>query len=97
MTSNAATKKKSATKAQANSSADLKERAAKTMEKGVEAAQDTFEQVAFQAELATEKAGEEFRKLTDSGTKFVRENPGVAVAGALGVGILVGLAIRGRD
>ncbi len=75
----------------------IKERAAKTIEKGVEAAQDSFEQAAFQAELAKEQAGEELRKLTDSGTKFVRENPGTAVVGALGLGILVGLALRGRD
>ena len=75
----------------------IKDRAAKTVEKGVEAAQDTFEQAAFQAELATEQAGEELRKMTESGTKFVRENPGTAVIGAVGLGILVGLALRGRD
>ncbi|SIT90284.1 hypothetical protein SAMN05421665_3052 [Yoonia rosea] len=75
----------------------IKERATKTVEKGVEAAQDTFEQAAFQAELATEQAGEELRKLTASGTKFVRDNPGTAVVGAVGLGILVGLALRSRD
>jgi ElaB/YqjD/DUF883 family membrane-anchored ribosome-binding protein len=82
---------------QGDAATAIKERAAKTVEKGVEAAQDTFEQVAFQAELATEQAGEEFRKVAESGTKFVRENPGTAIVGALGVGILVGLALRGRD
>lgn len=77
--------------------AAIKDRATKTLEKGVEAAQDTYEQAAFQAELATEQAGEELRKLTASGTKFVRDNPGTAVVGAVGLGILVGLALRGRD
>lgn len=75
----------------------IKERATKTVEKGVEAAQETFEQAAFQAELAKEQASEELRKVTESGTKFVRENPGTAIVGAVGVGILVGLALRGRD
>ncbi|PJI84468.1 hypothetical protein BC777_3528 [Yoonia maricola] len=76
---------------------DVKKRAAKTVEKGVDAAQETFEQVAFQAELATEQASEELRKVAETGTKFVRENPGTAIVGALGVGILLGLALRGRD
>lgn len=92
-----ATLDKGLEKSQDKNVSDIKQRAAKTMEKGVEAAQDTFEQAAFQAELATEQAGEELRKVTDSGTKFVRENPGTAIVGAVGLGILVGLALRGRD
>ncbi len=80
-----------------DAAAAIKDRAAKTVEKTVEAAQDTYEQVAFQAELATEQASEELRKVAETGTKFVRENPGTAIVGAVGVGILVGLALRGRD
>ncbi|WP_420862970.1 hypothetical protein [Algirhabdus cladophorae] len=80
-----------------STSSSVKDRAAKTLEKGVQAAQDTFEQAAFQAELATEQAGTELRKITDASAKFVRNNPGTAVAGAVGVGILVGLALRGRS
>ena len=32
----------------------------------------------------------------DEGTRFVRENPGIALAGALGLGVLIGLSLRGR-
>jgi ElaB/YqjD/DUF883 family membrane-anchored ribosome-binding protein len=66
------------------------ERAAKTLESGIETAQDQIANV-------TDQASEEFRKFSETGTKFVRENPGVSMAGALGVGILLGLALRGRD
>lgn len=34
---------------------------------------------------------------TDDGRRFVRENPGVALAGAVGLGVLVGLALRSRS
>lgn len=67
----------------------LKDRAMEKIEHGMETTQETFEQL-------TEQASEELRKLTETGTKFVRENPGTAVAGAVGLGILVGLALRGR-
>lgn len=75
----------------------MKERATEAVEKGVDVAKETAAQASAQAQLAAERANDEFRKLTDTGTQFVRENPGAAVAGALGVGILVGLALRGRD
>ena len=79
------------------SSPAMKERATDAVEKSVEVAKDTAAQASEQAQLAAERANDEFRKLTETGTQFVRENPGAAVAGALGVGILVGLALRGRD
>ena len=72
------------------SAAALKERAVDAVEHGLDVGKETFEQ-------ATEQATQEIRKLTETSSKFVRENPGAAVAGALGVGILVGLALRGRD
>lgn len=75
----------------------MKERAAETLEKSVDVAQETVAQATEQAKLVTEQANEEIRKMAETGTKFVRENPGAAVAGAIGVGILVGLALRGRD
>lgn len=68
----------------------LKNGVTESIEDTVGAAQETAKQVADQAT-------DEFRKMSESGTKFVRDNPGVAVAGALGVGILVGLVLRGRD
>jgi len=80
-----------------NSASAMKERAAEKLEKGVEAAQETVAQATEQAKLATDQASEEIRKMAETGTKFVRKNPGAAVAGAVGVGILLGLALRGRD
>ena len=48
------------------------------------------------AEAARREIGEAAKRTSDEGTRFVRENPGLALAGALGVGILIGLAVRGR-
>jgi len=75
----------------------IKDQAADTVEKGVEAAQDTIDQVSRQAQLVTEQASEEFGKMLTTGTRFVRENPGTAIAGAVGVGVLMGLVLRSRD
>jgi len=54
------------------STSAIKDRASKTLEKGVETARETT-------------------------AHFVRENPGLAVAGAIGVGVLIGLMVRNRD
>ncbi len=78
-------------------SAPMKERAAEAIEKGVETAQEAATEARLQAQIAAERANDELRKMTETGTKFVRENPGTAVVGALGVGLLLGLALRGRD
>lgn len=45
---------------------------------------------------ATQKISETAATATEQGTAFVRENPGLALAGALGVGVLIGLAMRER-
>lgn len=42
------------------------------------------------------KAQEVGRTATQKGTAFVQENPGMALAGAVGLGVLLGLAIRPR-
>ena len=75
----------------------VKERAAEAIENGMDAVKDTAVEARLQAEIAAERANDEIGKLADRGTNFVRQNPGAAVAGALGVGILVGLALRSRD
>lgn len=80
-----------------NSVSAAKKRAAEKLETGIETVQETAAQVADQAKVMSDQANEEFRKLTEIGTQFVRENPGAAIAGAVGVGILLGLALRGRD
>lgn len=45
---------------------------------------------------ASQKISETAATATEQGTAFVRENPGLALAGALGVGVLIGLAMRER-
>ncbi len=79
------------------SAATMKDRAAEVVGKGVETVQDAATEASLQAQIAAERANDEIRKLADTGTKFVRENPGAAVVGAVGLGILLGLALRGRD
>ncbi len=46
------------------------------------------------AETAKTHVGEPLKSATDQGSKFVKENPMLAVAGAVGVGVLIGLAVR---
>ena len=79
------------------STSAIKDRASKTLEKGVETARETTAQAVDQAKIASEQVTEEIGKLTESGSRFVRENPGLAVAGAIGVGVLIGLMVRNRD
>jgi ElaB/YqjD/DUF883 family membrane-anchored ribosome-binding protein len=43
-----------------------------------------------------EQASETARDATAQGARFVRENPGLALAGALGLGLIIGLSVRGR-
>ncbi|SNT23260.1 DUF883 family protein [Tropicimonas sediminicola] len=44
-----------------------------------------------------QQLGETAQQATEEGARFVRENPGLALAGALGVGLLIGLSVRGRS
>ncbi|WP_371225281.1 hypothetical protein [Roseovarius sp. 2305UL8-3] len=67
----------------------IAERVKAQVEEGVAQTQDALEQVASQT-------ADELRKVSDQSSKFVRENPGIAVAGAVGIGVLIGLALRGR-
>lgn len=48
------------------------------------------------ADAARREVGEVARRTSDEGARFVRENPGLALAGAVGFGVLIGLALRGR-
>lgn len=60
------------------------------VEDGIAQTQDALEN-------AVAQTSDELRKIGDKSTGFVRENPGMAVAGAVTVGVLIGLALRGRS
>jgi len=72
-----------------NSDKSFAENAKTSVEETLEKANETLDQVST-------KAKSEIRKASEQSTEFVRENPGVAVVGAIGIGILVGLALRQR-
>lgn len=57
---------------------------------------DSMSEARDALDTATQRASEEVRKAADQTTTFVRENPGTALLGALGLGVLVGLAMRSR-
>ena len=60
------------------------------------AVQDTLESAHDTLDRASAQAQKDLRKVTDQTTSFVRENPGVAIAGAVGLGVLIGLTMRNR-
>ena len=72
------------------SAEELKNRVIDNITETAEVAEDAVMQAAGQA-------SEQLQKVAETSRTFVRENPGVALAGALGVGVIVGLALRGRD
>lgn len=58
--------------------------------------EDAAEQLRDTASAAIEQGSAELKRAADGSAKFVRENPGLAVAGALGLGVLIGLSLRNR-
>ncbi|WP_299694489.1 hypothetical protein [uncultured Tateyamaria sp.] len=72
-----------------NSAQSLKDAATSQVADIVEQAQDGFDK-------AVTHGSDEFKRLSDQSTKFVRENPAIALAGAAGVGLLIGLAVSKR-
>lgn len=65
---------------------DLRETVEKTMEDGARVAED-----------AVARAQNNMRVASRGATDAVRENPGLALAGALGFGVLLGLALARRS
>jgi ElaB/YqjD/DUF883 family membrane-anchored ribosome-binding protein len=55
----------------------------------VQAGRETMQQ-------AGQKVSDTAMTATEQGMSFVRQNPGLALAGAFGVGVLIGLAARER-
>jgi ElaB/YqjD/DUF883 family membrane-anchored ribosome-binding protein len=43
-----------------------------------------------------DQVGTTARQLSSDGADFVRQNPGLALAGALGLGLVIGLSMRNR-
>lgn len=79
----------------------LKETGAQSGEPGItEKAREHIDSQVQTARAATDAArqqiGDSVSQATDESARFVRENPGLALAGAVGVGVLIGLAMRGR-
>ncbi|MEL6585116.1 MAG: hypothetical protein AAFQ50_00430 [Pseudomonadota bacterium] len=69
--------------------ASLKDAAAAQVNDLVEQAQDSFDK-------AVSQGSDELERLGRQSSTFVRENPGLALAGAAGIGLLIGLAISKR-
>lgn len=65
---------------------ELRETVEKTVEDGARVAED-----------AVARAQDNVRVASRSASDAVRENPGIAMAGALGIGVLLGLALARRS
>lgn len=66
-----------------------------------DAALEQLETRAAQAREVADKTRQQVtdtaQRATDQGAQFVRDNPALALAGAVGFGILLGLAVKSRD
>lgn len=75
-------------------------------------ASETFSEMAERSKAQMDANLQDLQRMTDDlgaevsravttaaeeGTRFVREHPGAALAGAVGLGVLVGLALRPRS
>ncbi|MDA8585059.1 hypothetical protein N9L47_02205 [Rhodobacteraceae bacterium] len=89
MTTTAKDSDRLSTKELKNSAEALAQDAKVKVEESLESVQETLDRASLQAR-------QEIRKVSEQTTSFVRENPGVAVAGAVGIGVLIGLAMRQR-
>lgn len=83
-------------KAESHSNGQHKHDARTVMEDAKSAIEDSVADARVAVDEFTKEAGKEVRKATDQATTFVKDNPGMALLGAVGVGVLVGLAIRSR-
>jgi len=75
--------------ADAGTLASMRDHLGAQVSAGAQGAQDA-------AAAAGQQVGDTISSGTQEGVRFVRENPGVAMAGAVGLGVLIGLALRGR-
>ncbi|MDC0737854.1 hypothetical protein N6L24_06165 [Cognatishimia sp. SS12] len=91
MTSTADVSQPKKTKAEAT-----KEQAVQMAERAKDHASETVKQAQEQLDAGLKYGASELERLSKDGQEFVRKNPGVAIAGAVGVGLLMGLAMRRR-
>ncbi|MCK0149514.1 hypothetical protein MWU54_05735 [Marivita sp. S6314] len=75
----------------------LRDKAEKFVEAATDAVGTTTEQARVHSEKAMEEAQHAIETVQDSAIAAVRKNPTAALIGAVGVGVLLGMALRGRD
>lgn len=61
-----------------------------------EQAAQTVQQAQEQIDAGLQYSSGELQRMATEGRAFVKKNPGLAIAGALGAGVLLGLAMRSR-
>ncbi|KIC30601.1 hypothetical protein [Leisingera sp. ANG-M6] len=61
-----------------------------------EQAAETVQQAQEQIGAGLQYSSGELQRVASQGRAFVKENPGLAIAGALGAGVLLGLAMHSR-
>lgn len=83
-------------KAESYSNGEHKDDATTMMDDAKTMLNDGLADASQAAEALSRDAQREIQKVADGSAQFVRENPGVALVGALGVGVLVGLALRAK-
>ena len=73
------------------------ERASKEFRRGAERAKDAYDDVAHKARQTYRKVQTKASDVSHEVQRFVRDNPGKAIAIAAGVGFLIGLLVRRRS
>lgn len=73
------------------------ERASRDFRRGAERAKDAYDDVAHRARQTYRKVQTKASDVTHEVNRFVRDNPGKAIAIAAGVGFLIGLLVRRRS
>lgn len=71
--------------------------AAQFKEQAAEAIKENADKVQAAASDAAKQVSAHAEALTKSSMTFVKENPGTALAGAVGLGVLLGLALNRRS
>ncbi len=73
---------------------DAEERVTALADDAKERLEETYEEARARVDEGIAHGRAEAERLTGESAKFVRDNPGLAIAGAVGAGLLLGLALR---